>query len=74
MSGSIQVGSRVYLRVAVCGEPGCVVQIDERGRAKVLWPDMPELGRHTSHSIESLVLTESLKAQQFVLAFDEVAA
>ena len=37
MERIIQLGSRVYLKNAIAGEPGCVVGFDRRGYALVEW-------------------------------------
>ena len=73
MSASIKVGSRVYIRIAVCGEPGCVMSFDKNGRALVEWVDLPELGRWTAHDPESLVVDEAFTVEQLGL-FEEIAA
>lgn len=70
----IQVGSRVYLRNAIAGEPGIVHEIDRKGYAKVEWIDIPELGRWTSHSLDSLVLDESFSVSQLGFDFERLAA
>ena len=72
MERTIQLGSRVYLRNAICGEPGCVVGF-ERGRAVVEWPDMMEMGQ-TRHRIETLVIDEAFQVYQRDLDFGEMAA
>jgi len=71
---SIILGSRVYLRLAVCGEPGCVMDFDKNGRALVDWSaDMPEIGRLTAHDLDTLVVDESFTVRQLDL-FEEIAA
>lgn len=69
----IRIGSRVYLRNAIAGDPGCVMSFDH-GKAVVEWADMPELGRHTRHALDSLVLDESFIVSQLDIAFEEQAA
>jgi len=73
MSGAIQIGSRVYLRIAVAGDPGCVVGFDRKGKAIVEWYDL-DLGRNTTHSLESLVLDEAFTVRQLGFDFEEQAA
>ena len=71
----IRLGSRVYLRVAVAGDPGVVVGFDRAGNARVQWDDLPELGRWTTHSVDSLVVDESFTVSQLGLfSNEEVAA
>jgi hypothetical protein len=72
MTASIQVGTRVYLRNAVCGFPGCVVGWDRKGYALVYWDDL-DLGRNTAHAVDTLVVDEAFCVRQLDL-FDEVAA
>ena len=71
----IRVGSRVYLQICIAGEPGVVHEIDRKGCAKVEWVDLPELGRWTSHSVDTLVVDEAFTVRQLDLfEFDEIAA
>ena len=70
---TIRVGSRVYLHNCVAGEPGCVVGF-VRGKAKVLWPDLPEVGRHTFHAIDALELDAGFTVRQIGFDWDPVAA
>jgi len=64
-STAIQVGSRVYLRNAVAGEPSVVVKL--RGdRAHVHWPDLPEIDEPTSHKLDSLIVDEGFMARSHV--------
>ena len=72
----IRMGSRVYLRGCIAGEPGFVTGFDRRGRALLDWSlDMPEIGRCTAHDPESLVVDEAFTVQhQFELAFESEAA
>jgi hypothetical protein len=72
MQSGIKIGSRVYLSIAVVGDPGCVVGFD-RGRAVVEWYDL-DLGRRTIHAPESLVIDEAFQGGQLGLAFGEEAA
>jgi hypothetical protein len=68
-------GSRVYLRDAICGEPGMVMDFDHKGRALVDWSaDMPEIGRWTAHDLNSLILDEAFRVAQLDFYFQEVAA
>jgi hypothetical protein len=69
----IRLGSRVYLRNAICGFPGCVVGFDRRGNAVVFWDDL-DLGRNTVHAVGSLVLDEAFKTEQLGLDFEREAA
>jgi len=73
MGASIQVGTRVYIATCVAGEPGIVHEIDRKGCAKVEWVDLPELGRWTTHSLDTLIVDESFSVRQLDL-FDEIAA
>ena len=76
MGASIKLGDRVYIRTAICGEPGVVSGFDRKGYALVDWSaDMPEIGRLTSHSVDSLVVDEAFTVKQLDLfQFEEVAA
>jgi hypothetical protein len=73
-AASIQIGSRVYIKIAIAGDPGVVMKFDHYGRALVDWPDMQEIGRWTAHDTESLVVDEAFTVTQLDLSFDEVAA
>jgi hypothetical protein len=74
MDARINLGDRVYLKIAIAGDPGCVVAFDRKGRALVDWSfDMPELNRWTAHDPSSLVVDESFTVRQLDL-FDEIAA
>jgi hypothetical protein len=65
----------VYLRGAICGQPGCVTSFDRGGKALVDWSaDMPEIGRLTAHVPDTLVLDEAFTVKQLGLDFDEIAA
>ncbi len=68
----IRIGSRVYIRNCVAGEPGCVVAFS-RGKAVVEWYDL-DLGRPTEHDPASLVLDESFRVMQLGLDFESQAA
>ena len=75
MSASIILGARVYLRLAVCGEPGCVMDFDRRGRALVDWSaDMPEIGRLTAHDPDTLIVDEAFRVRQLGFEFESAAA
>jgi hypothetical protein len=69
----IQLGSRVYLRNAIAGEPGVVRRIDGRA-ALVEWVDMPEIGRPTRHALDSLVIDTAFRVRQLGFEFGEEAA
>jgi uncharacterized protein YraI len=74
MSGaSIQIGSRVYLRGCIAGEPGYLAEFDRRGWAGIDWLDMLEAGR-TFHRVETLIVDESFAVRQLGFDFEEVAA
>lgn len=73
-TNTIRIGSRVYLRNAVAGEPGCVRQIDDRGFAQVEWIDMPEIGHFTKHRIDTLEIDTGFEVRQLGLDFTELAA
>jgi hypothetical protein len=68
VSTELQVGDRVYLRICVAGDPGCIVAFDRRGRAVVTWFDL-DLGRNTTHDLDMLMLDESFTASQRTFAF-----
>ena len=75
MEQAIRLGSRVYLKLAIAGDPGIVSGFDRSGRAMIYWPDMPELHRETAHSIDSLIVDETFTARQLDLfEFAEIAA
>ena len=74
MAITVKLGSRVYMRNAVCGEPGIVKGFDRFGRAMVDWIDIPELGRLTAHDLETLIVDQQFKCKQFCIEFDRVAA
>ena len=69
----IQIGTRVYLKFAIAGDPGCVVGFDARGRALVEWYDL-DLGHRTAHDPANLVVDEAFQVRQLGLDFGEVAA
>ena len=73
-TSTIRIGSRVYLRNAVAGEPGCVRLIDARGFAHVEWVDLPEIGRFTKHQIDTLEIDTGFQVTQLGLDFGEMAA
>ncbi len=74
MGQAIQLGSRVYLRNAICGEPGCVCGFSRNGKAQVEWFDLPEMGV-TEHSLDSLIVDDSFEVRQLDLFhFAEIAA
>jgi hypothetical protein len=68
----IRVGSRVYIKNCVAGEPGCVVSF-ARGKFGVEWPDMKEVGR-TYHAPDTLELDTGFHVAEIGLEFEEVAA
>ena len=71
---SIQLGSRTYLRDCVAGEPGIVVGFNRKGWAEIYWPDLHvEMGRHTFHSLDTLIVDEAFSVRQLDL-FEEIAA
>lgn len=72
VNNQIRVGSRVYLKTCIAGEPGCVVEIDRHGRANVQWSDIPDMG-WTAHNPDSLVVDESFRTTQLGFAFEEAA-
>ena len=74
MEQAIIIGSRVYLRNAICGFPGCVVGFDRKGYALVYWDDL-DLGRNTAHSVDSLVPDEAFTVRQLDLFdLEDIAA
>jgi hypothetical protein len=76
MDARIQLGTRVYLKLCIAGEPGMVAGFDRQGRALVDWSaDMPEVGRWTAHSLDSLIVDETFTVRQLDLfQFAERAA
>lgn len=70
---TIRVGSRVYLRNCIAGEPGVVIGF-ERRKILVEWIDMPEIGRPTKHSPDSLVIDTAFVVSQLGFDFGEMAA
>ena len=70
---TIQIGSRVYLRNAIAGEPGCVRRI-EGNYAHIEWIDIPEIGRLMKHRLDSLMVDELFHVEQLRLDFGELAA
>ena len=72
VTSAIELGSRVYLRNAVAGEPGVVVRI-EGGKYFVEWPDL-DMGRPTKHLLEALELDASYHANMALPELEEVAA
>ncbi len=72
MADTLQIGSRVYLRNCIAGDPGVVREIS-RDWAKVEWPDMPEMGT-TSHRLETLIGDEGFSTQQLAVEFEQSAA
>ncbi len=73
MLSQIRIGSRVYLKYAICGFPGCVVGFERSGKAIVYWDDL-DLGRNTSHPLDSLVVDEAFTIRQLGLDFESEAA
>lgn len=71
MSAEIHLGSRVYLSIAIAGDPGVVVGLDRKGHCVVDWYD---LGITTTHPIDRLVLDESFTVSQKVFDFGDMAA
>jgi hypothetical protein len=70
MDASINIGARVYLKIAIAGDPGIVVGFDRKGKAAVDWYD---IGIRTHHDPESLIVDEAFVVRQLSL-FEEVAA
>jgi hypothetical protein len=74
MEQAVKLGSRVFLRNCIAGEPGCVVGWNRNGRAEIFWPDLyTEMGRHTFHAVDTLIVDEAFKVEQLGL-FEEIAA
>jgi hypothetical protein len=69
----IRLGSRVYLRNCVAGDPGCVIGFSKQGKACVEWYDL-DIGRPTEHDLASLILDESFRVEQLGFCFDNQAA
>lgn len=55
---SLQLGSKVYVREAVAGEPGVIVRLED-GAAIVEWADLPHGAHLTAHLVDELVPDES---------------
>ena len=72
MADTFQIGSKVYLRNCIAGDPGVVREISQ-GVAKVDWPDMPEVGR-TKHKLDSLIVDESFVLKDLAVDFEQTAA
>ena len=72
MADALQIGSKVYLRNCIAGDPGIVREISH-GMAKVDWPDMPEVGR-TKHRLDALVEDESFVLKDLAVDFEQTAA
>ena len=70
---SIRLGSRVYLRLCIAGDPGCVVGFTRSGKAKVEWFDL-DLGHTTEHDPSTLIVDEAFHVEQLGLDFEEIAA
>ena len=74
MGARIQFGSRVYLKLCIAGEPGCVCGFSRNGKAQIEWFDMPEVGI-TEHTLDSLIVDETFSVRQLDLfEFAQVAA
>ena len=63
-STTIRIGSRVYLKIAIAGDPGCITSFDKRGRAIVDWYD---LGISTRHYPDNLIVDEAFQVLQLDL-------
>ena len=72
MADTLQIGSKVYLRNCIAGDPGIVREISQ-GVVKVEWPDMPEVGL-TKHKLDSLIGDEGFSTQQLAVEFEQSAA
>ena len=70
----IRLGSRVFLRNCVAGEPGIVHDIDRAGYARVEWCDLPEVARWMRHHIDSLVVDTSFEYLQRIFDYGILAA
>ena len=68
---TIRQGSRVYLKLCIAGDPGCVLGFTSRGKCIVEWFD---LGITTEHAIDTLVVDEEFTASQLGIDFESVAA
>ena len=73
MSAGINLGSRVYCKFAIAGEPGIVMGFTKRGKAQVEWVDL-DIGRWTEHDPENLVIDEAFVVSQKVFDFEAQAA
>lgn len=71
MAQDIKLGSRVYLTIAIAGDPGVVVGFDRKGKCIVDWYD---LGITTTHPADRLVLDESFTVSQREFIFGDIAA
>ncbi len=61
------------MKIAIAGEPGVVCAFDRRGRCLVDWVDL-DMGRWTTHAVDSLILDESFQVAQRLFDFGEWAA
>ena len=61
------------MKLAVAGDPGCVIGFDRTGKAMVEWYDL-DLGRPTHHDLDMLILDEGFHVSQLGFDFDEIAA
>ena len=73
MDARINLGDRVYLKIAIAGDPGCVVAFDRKGKAVVEWYDL-DLGHPTHHNPDMLIIDEGFCVSQLGFDFDEIAA
>ena len=73
MDARINLGDRVYLKIAVAGDPGCVIGFDRKGKAVVEWYDL-DLGHPTHHDPDMLILDEGFRVSQLGFDFEEIAA
>ena len=58
MVAELQLGSKVYVKEAVAGEPGVIVRLED-GAAIVEWADLPNGAHLTAHLVDELVPDES---------------
>lgn len=72
MLSTIRIGSRVYLKNGIAGEPGIVMSFERKGKVLVEWADIPEIGRCTVHPVDSLVVDEAFKVEQISFGYDKI--
>ena len=70
----IKLGSRVYMRNAVCGDRVLLKDSIDSDALWLIGSTSQRLGRLTTHDLDTLIVDELFKCKQFCLEFDRVAA